>query len=179
MSPEKRHRQIPPEVLVWRKLVRAQQKGKTLNEKEQRALALRQTCLSIADAVIEITDNLALSDNHVHQAEVVAKYWDNLLKLDEMGITATMPARKSEELSDPLLMAEHVAIQWMRIRNTDVPTARQARLLMGEVAEFRQGEYATVERQFFTPKFENWMQMRSFYNLTHRFLASELDEPKN
>lgn len=179
MSPEKRHKQISPEILVWRRLVRTQQKGKTLNDNEQRALALRQACLSIADAVIEITDNPKLSDNPVQQAEVVVKYWDNLLKLDEMGITAMIPARQSEELSNPLLMAEHVATQWMRVRNKDIPTAKQARLLIREVAEFRQGEYAIVEQKFLMPKFEDWMMMRSFYNLTHRFLASRLDKPNH
>lgn len=193
MSPERRRRESDPyeeSAAVWRKTVLAQQEGLELTEEQIRALELRRTSLDLVGALEQLTEDPTIKDDPAREAEVTAQYWHSVLRLQDMGITENVHVGDApESFNNPKKVAEYVAGQLIGIEGERIPNVRQA---LFQAQEHSEGEItlpgATPERDIsmfvmptknLSPNMKNWIVLRSMVNVTHRFLASDLDKPKN
>lgn len=86
---EKRQRGPDPKE-VWGKVIKAQQEGRELTQDQLKALEIRKTALSVADAISQLIEDPTVQSDPVKEAELIAEYYEGMLKLDGLGIKKRM-----------------------------------------------------------------------------------------
>lgn len=169
--------------LVWEPIVRAQREGKELTLEQQRALEIRRTTLSLADAINQLLRDPTIKSKVAREAEVIAQYYQAILKLQDLGIKASMHAMNPQGIfENPKKMAEYVAGQLIGIEGDKLPNVRQA---LPQVQEHSEGsipvsdETSTfvIPTDKMSPQLKNFAIATTVVDLAHTFLASDLDKP--
>lgn len=169
---------------LWKNLVKAQQEGVKLNEEELRALEIRKTVLSVVHAVDQLIEDPTVKRDPVREAELTAVYWGGMFKLMDFGLKKHMhTGDKPSSFNNPTKMAEYVAGQILDIEERDLTNIRQALMLAQEHSERKRdigGSNAyLMPTKNIPPALRNFIILRSMVNLTHSFLASDLDKPQS
>lgn len=179
-----------PNRAVWEDLIKREKEGSKLSAEDIRTLELRRASLEIANCWDKLLHDPTLKDDPTKEAEVLTRYGAEMQKLQKAGITKGMHVGKPKEFfSSPQAMAEYVAGQLIDVAggDTSIPSEREVMPTIQEVAEKQinipsnepdQAKTAgVISSEFLTPKLKDFMVMRSVVNVTHHFLASELNTP--
>ncbi len=81
-----------------------------------------------------------------------------------------------KSFNNPTKMAEYVAGQVLTTRGDQIPAESEILGQVQEFAEVKTDNIAVIPTKFLTPKLKDFMVMRSMVNLTHFFLASDLEK---
>lgn len=182
-SSEKRQRGPSPEE-VWGELVTIQQEGGELTEEQSRALNIRRTTLSIATAIEQLMEDPTVQNDAVKEAELTAQYWQGMLTLQDLGIKKGIHVGDPpNSFNNPTKIAEYVAGQVIGIEEDGkFPNIRQALMQAQEHSKGKQDIGRTsvflMSTKNISPNLKKFIVLRSMVNLTHSFLASDLDRPK-
>lgn len=177
---------------VWKDLVTKEQLSREreieLTDDEKRTLAIRKASLRIADCLDSLLHDPEIPEDAAKQATVLVEYWDNMRLINEAGVIHNMHVGDPPESFDnPKKVAEYVAGQLFDTKDKDVPSESG---VMPEIMESSETEIpfqgsnpseqrtaALIPTEYLTPKVKDFIIMRSIVNLTHSFLASDLDKP--
>lgn len=166
---------------IWVRLVRAQKTDRPLTEDELRALNIRRAALSVATAIEQLMEDSTVQSDAVKEAELTAQYWQGILTLQDLGIKKKMHVGDpSNSFNNPTKMAEYVAGQVIGIEEDEkFPNIRQALMQAQEHSESTQDIGGTspflMSTKNIPPNLKKFIVLTSMVNLTHRFLASNLD----
>lgn len=157
----------------WENLIKAKNEEKTLSEQDERALEIREICISVADRIDQLLHDPTIKNDPVKEAEVIADYSQGIHRLQELGITENMHAGDPEEsFNYPAKLAEYVAGQLLTTREVQIPAEGE---ILSQV-EVQVDNVALMRTKFITPKLEDFMVMYAVADWTYVLLYSELDE---
>lgn len=158
--------------------------GGELTEEQSRALNIRKTALSVVTAIEQLMEDPTVQSDAVKEAELTAQYWQGILTLQDLGIKKGMHVGDPpNSFNNPTKMAEYTAGQVIGIEEDEkFPNIRQALMQAQEHSEGKQDIGGTsaflMSTKNISPNLKKFIVLRSMVNLTHRFLASDLDKPQ-
>lgn len=189
MSPERRQgrKDVDP-TQVWGPTLIARNEGRTLTPDQQRAIEIRTACLGIANSIDQLIKDPTIQQDPVREASAIGAYWEGMLKIQDLGITGKMHVGDDpESFGEPRKLAEYFAGQLIGIDGERLPNVRQALSAVQEHSEEeihlpgsnpdQERSLSVMPTKSIQPKLKEWMILRSMVNLTHNFLASDLDSP--
>jgi hypothetical protein len=172
-----------PRERMWQSLILIHNSNFPLSQKDKNALMIREACFKIAD-YIEAAVEGSIKDG-LHEAELVAGYWQGYQMLDDFNVKVNMHTSKSgriKPIKDSLTMAEQMGGHWQKVRGKETSQAEALQSLqnIGETPYDCSDEMQMIgiESKNITPQIVNWMVMRDFVKINNYALAGHLGRPK-
>lgn len=175
---------IPSPEDVWGKIVKLQLEGGKLTEEQCRALEIRNITLSLVDALEQLVEDETVKDDSTKEAEIVARYYAGMLRLDDLGIKKDMHVGdRPDSFASPKKAAEYLAGQVVGIETGNIPNSRHAKMQGQEHSDegIDIGGITTylVSPDTISPNLKRFETLRRMFGVVRRLLVSDLDQPQD
>lgn len=131
----------------------------------------------------QLVEDETVKEDPTKEAEIIAKYYVGILRLDDLGIKKGMHVGdRPDSFSNPKKAAEYLAGQVVGIEAGNIPNIRHAVIQAQEHSEegIDIGGITTflVSSSTISPNLEKFAVLRRMFGVVRRLLASDLDQPQ-
>lgn len=175
---------VPSPENMWGKILKLQLEGGNLTEEQLKALEIRSITLSVVDAMEQLVEDETVTEDPIKQAEITARYYEGILRLDDLGIKKGMHVGdRPDSFDNPNKIAEYLAGQVVGIETGNIPNIRHAIMQSQEHSDegIDIGGITTylLSPNTISPNLERFVVLRRMFGAVCRLLASDLDQPQD
>ncbi len=141
---------------------------------DPKSAKIRETSLVIIQKIAELLHDPELADNPTEKAVAYSTIQNLTHELTELGITPNMHVgiEGTEIKSDPVIAAEYIAGQLLKLTDTHIISEKKVSPLLDEFNELPQDQVRLIDTQNMPKKITDFVTQRSVLNILLKMFAA-------